>query len=176
MDHAFEFVHLFDFYEDYENVINELDDTTPYVIYCSGETCSLSMDLADYFFNELAFENILIFEAGWTQWRDADLPSSLNITAIIDSPTTQTTINLDDVISWITLIIKAKPALSSQAFPKSNSPSFKTEKGLKGTIGSPGDIPRLKLSMSSQQNNIRTVKLRLATVLCVNQLPKTTVD
>ncbi len=69
----------FDYYEDYEDIINELDDTAPHVIYCSGEECSLSMDLADYFFNELAFENILIFEGGWPQWRDADLPSSLNI-------------------------------------------------------------------------------------------------
>ena len=94
----------FDYYEDYEDVINKLDDTETHVIYCSGEECSLSMDLADYLFNELAFEKILIFEGGWPQWRDADLPSSLNITAIIDSPTTQTTINLDDVISWITLI------------------------------------------------------------------------
>jgi uncharacterized membrane protein YphA (DoxX/SURF4 family) len=62
------------------------------------------MDLADYFFNELAFENILIFEGGWPQWRDADLPSSLNISAIIDSPPTETIINLDVIISWITLI------------------------------------------------------------------------
>ena len=34
----------FDYYEDYEDVINELDDSTPHVIYCSGEECSLSMD------------------------------------------------------------------------------------------------------------------------------------
>ena len=94
----------FDYYEDYEDAINELDDTAPHVIYCSGEECSLSMDLADYFFNELAFENILIFEGGWPQWRDADLPSSLNISAIIDSPPTKTIINLDVIISWITLI------------------------------------------------------------------------
>ena len=94
----------FDYYEDYEDVINELDDTAPHVIYCSGEECSLSMDLADYFFNELAFENILIFEGGWPQWRDADLPSSLNISAIIDSPPTITIINLDVIISWTTLI------------------------------------------------------------------------
>ena len=94
----------FDYYEDYEDVINELDDTATHVIYCSGDECSLSMDLADYFFNELAFENILIFEGGWPQWRDADLPSSLNISAIIDSSPTKTIINLDVIISWTTLI------------------------------------------------------------------------
>ena len=94
----------FDYYEDYEDVINGLDDTAPHVIYCSGVECSLSMDLADYFFNELVFENILIFEGGWAQWKNADLPSSLNISAIIDSPPTKTIINLDVIISWITLI------------------------------------------------------------------------
>ena len=90
----------FDYYEDYEDVINELDDSAPHVIYCSGEECSLSMVLADYFFNELAFENILIFEGGWPQWRDADLPSShINTSPIIDSPPAQTIISLDVVLS-----------------------------------------------------------------------------
>jgi len=94
----------FDYYEDYEDVINELDDTATHVIYCSGDECSLSMDLADYFFNELDFENVLIFDGGWPQWRDADLPSSLNTSVIIDSPPTTTIIDLDVIISWVTLI------------------------------------------------------------------------
>ncbi len=64
----------YDYYEDYENLIDNLDADAVYVIYCSGEECSLSMDLADYFFNELLFEKILIFEGGWPQWRDAEYP------------------------------------------------------------------------------------------------------
>ena len=36
------------YYEDYKDIINSLDDTAVHVIYCSGEECSLSMDLADY--------------------------------------------------------------------------------------------------------------------------------
>ena len=64
----------FDYYEDYEDVIDSLDTATVYVIYCSGDECSLSMDLADYFFNELVFEKVLIFEGGWPQWRDAGYP------------------------------------------------------------------------------------------------------
>ena len=64
----------FDYYEDYEEVIDSLDDTAVHVIYCSGEECSLSMDLADYLFNEMVFEKILIFEGGWPQWRDAEYP------------------------------------------------------------------------------------------------------
>ena len=62
----------YDYYEDYEDLIDSLDTGAVYVIYCSGEECSLSMDLADYFFNELLFEKILIFEGGWPQWRDAE--------------------------------------------------------------------------------------------------------
>ena len=65
----------FDYYEDYEEVIDSLDTAVVYVIYCSGEECSLSMDLADYLFNELIFEKVLIFEGGWPQWRDAEYPS-----------------------------------------------------------------------------------------------------
>ena len=64
----------YDYYEDYEDVIDELNDTVTYVIYCSGDECSLSIDLADYLFNELLFEKVLIFEGGWPQWRDAEYP------------------------------------------------------------------------------------------------------
>ena len=65
----------FDYYEDYEEVIDRLNTTALYVIYCSGDECSLSMDLADYLFNEMLFERILIFEGGWPKWRDAEYPS-----------------------------------------------------------------------------------------------------
>ena len=64
----------YDYYEDYEDVIDELDDTATHVIYCSGGECSLSIDLADYLFNEKVFEKVLIFEDGWPEWRDAGYP------------------------------------------------------------------------------------------------------
>ena len=64
----------FDYYEDYEEVIDSLDIADVYVIYCNGVECSLSIDLADYLFNELLFEKVLIFEGGWPQWRDAEYP------------------------------------------------------------------------------------------------------
>tara|TARA_B100000131_G_scaffold228353_1_gene220090 strand:+ start:203 stop:679 length:477 start_codon:yes stop_codon:yes gene_type:complete len=65
----------YDYYENYEEQISSLDIGKTYIIYCNGEDCSLSMDLADYFFNELLFEKVLIFEAGWPVWRDSKLPS-----------------------------------------------------------------------------------------------------
>ena len=64
----------YDYYEDYEDVIDELDDTATHVIYCSGGECSLSIDLADYLFNEKVFEKVLIFEDGWPERRDAGYP------------------------------------------------------------------------------------------------------
>jgi len=64
----------YDYYEDYEDVMNELDDTSTYIIYCSGEECSLSIDLADYLYTEKLIDMLLIFEGGWPQWRHAGYP------------------------------------------------------------------------------------------------------
>ena len=51
-----------------------LDDDGTYITYCSGGECSLSIDLADYLYNEKLIEKILIFEGGWPLWRDAGYP------------------------------------------------------------------------------------------------------
>ena len=64
----------YDYYEDYEDVINGLDDSGIYIIYCSGDECSLSIDLADYLYNEKLIDKLLIFEGGWPEWRDAGYP------------------------------------------------------------------------------------------------------
>ena len=64
----------YDYYENYEDTIDELDDMDVYIIYCSGGECSLSLDLADYLFNEKTFEKVFIFEGGWPEWRDAGYP------------------------------------------------------------------------------------------------------
>ena len=64
----------YDYYEDYEDVINGLDDSGIYIIYCSGEECSLSLGLADILYNEKLIDKLLIFEGGWPQWRDAGYP------------------------------------------------------------------------------------------------------
>ena len=64
----------YDYYEDYEDVIEGLDDAGIYIIYCSGDECSLSIDLADYLYNEKLIDTLLIFEGGWPEWRDAGYP------------------------------------------------------------------------------------------------------
>ena len=55
-------------------MIDELDETAVYITYCNGEDCSLSLDLADYLYNEKLFDNMLIFEGGWPEWKDAGYP------------------------------------------------------------------------------------------------------
>ena len=64
----------YDYYEDYEEVIDGLADDAVYVIYCSGDECSLSIDLADFLYNEKLFDKLLIFEGGWPEWRDEGYP------------------------------------------------------------------------------------------------------
>ena len=64
----------YDYYEDYEEVMDGLDDDGIYIIYCSGEECSLSIDLAEHLYNEKLIDKLLIFEGGWPQWRDAGYP------------------------------------------------------------------------------------------------------
>ena len=44
------------------------------ITYCSGGDCTLSLDLADYIFNELGFEKVLVFEEGYPKWVEKDYP------------------------------------------------------------------------------------------------------
>ena len=60
--------------EDYEEVMDALDSDGIYIIYCSGEECSLSIDLADYLYTVKLIDKLLIFEGGWPEWRDAGYP------------------------------------------------------------------------------------------------------
>ena len=47
---------------------------TVFVIYCSGEGCSLSEDLAFYMYDNLKFKKILIYEGGMPEWIENELP------------------------------------------------------------------------------------------------------
>ncbi len=64
----------YDYYEDYDGIIDELDDSAIYITYCNGEECSLSIDLADYLYNDKLFDTILIFEGGWPEWKKSGYP------------------------------------------------------------------------------------------------------
>ena len=64
----------YDYYDEYDEIIDALDENFSYIIYCSGGECSLSLDLADYLYNEKLFDKVFIFEGGWPEWRDAGYP------------------------------------------------------------------------------------------------------
>ena len=53
---------------------NEITKKDVYVIYCSGEGCSLSEDLGFYLYDELSFSQILIYEGGIPEWTSNNLP------------------------------------------------------------------------------------------------------
>lgn len=107
--HIFSAINIpFDYYDDYEAVLDSLQTDQLYVIYCNGEECSLSLDLAEYLFNELLFEKVLIYEGGWPEWKNSELPSSTitsNTNSLNElSDSQKNTLDIDFVISLIILI------------------------------------------------------------------------
>ena len=50
---------------------------TAFLIYCSGEGCSLSEDLGFYFFDELNIKKIFIYEGGIPEWLENNFPIDL---------------------------------------------------------------------------------------------------
>ena len=62
-------------YEEYNDQLENLPLDGIYIIYCNGEECSLSLDLAYVMFDELDFENIFIYESGLPAWEKANYPT-----------------------------------------------------------------------------------------------------
>jgi rhodanese-related sulfurtransferase len=54
-------------------VAESLEPETPIIIYCDGETCSLSHDLA-VFLKDMGFTDVRVLVNGWTVWQAAGLP------------------------------------------------------------------------------------------------------
>ena len=65
----------FDYYDEYMDVIDSLKYDDVFIIYCSGGESSLSIDLADVFFGDKAFENVFVFEGGLPAWQEAKYPT-----------------------------------------------------------------------------------------------------
>ncbi len=61
----------YDYYEDHEYKLDNIDLENILIIYCSGGECSLSIDLADYLMQNRGFFNVLIYEGGWPEWKDS---------------------------------------------------------------------------------------------------------
>ena len=60
--------------EDSEQIY--LKKHTAFLIYCSGEGCSLSEDLGFYLFEELNIKRIFIYEGGMPEWINSSFPVS----------------------------------------------------------------------------------------------------
>ena len=58
--------------EDINAVIN--DKVKAFVIYCSGEGCSLSEDLGFYMFDKLGIKKVFIYEGGIPEWKNNNYP------------------------------------------------------------------------------------------------------
>ena len=65
----------YDYYEDFEFQLDEIDLEKILIIYCSGGECSLSIDLADYLMMDRGFFNVLVYEGGWLEWKNSRLPT-----------------------------------------------------------------------------------------------------
>ena len=57
-----------------KDVLKNKVKKTVFVIYCSGEGCSLSEELAFYLYEEFQFNNLLIYEGGMPEWKNNKLP------------------------------------------------------------------------------------------------------
>ena len=65
----------YDYYEEFEFQLDDIDLEQIIIIYCSGGECSLSIDLADYLMQDRGFFNVLIYEGGWPEWNENGMPS-----------------------------------------------------------------------------------------------------
>jgi len=59
--------------EAWETVIDSLDRSRGYVVYCSGGECETSLFLGRYL-SDLGFPNISVFYGGWSEWEENGLP------------------------------------------------------------------------------------------------------
>ena len=64
----------YDNYEEYEDVILDLDIDFPLVKNSSGGDCELSVNLADLLYRDYEFTSVLIFESGYPDWNSKGYP------------------------------------------------------------------------------------------------------
>ena len=67
-------------FEDFDNhkqKLEKLSKEKPFVIYCAGTECDLSILLGNKLF-ELGYKQVYIFFGGWVDWQNADYPIEHN--------------------------------------------------------------------------------------------------
>ena len=63
----------FDDFENHKQKLDSLSNKNPYVIYCAGTECDLSILLGNKLF-ELGYKQLYIFFGGWNDWLNAKYP------------------------------------------------------------------------------------------------------
>ncbi len=56
-----------------DDLLNKLDKDQPFVVYCSGDDCDLSIMLGNKMF-KMGFKKVFVFFGGWNEWLDNKYP------------------------------------------------------------------------------------------------------
>jgi rhodanese-related sulfurtransferase len=59
--------------ESWDEIIDSMDRSRGYVVYCSGGECETSLHLGRYLY-DLGFPNVSVFFGGWSEWESNNLP------------------------------------------------------------------------------------------------------
>lgn len=64
-------------FDKYKSVLDTIPLNTPFVAYCDGKECDLSIHLSDKLY-ELGYGEVYIFFGGWMDWQDKNYPVESN--------------------------------------------------------------------------------------------------
>jgi rhodanese-related sulfurtransferase len=56
-----------------DKILESMNKSASYVIYCGGDDCDISKRLADEL-SKLGFKNLYVYEGGFKQWQELNLP------------------------------------------------------------------------------------------------------
>jgi len=62
------------FYGSVVQLASQISSNDPVVIYCSGEGCIESMEMAENLMLDWNFTKVFVFEGGWPEWKVAKYP------------------------------------------------------------------------------------------------------
>jgi rhodanese-related sulfurtransferase len=59
--------------DEYSNQMASMDKSEPFVVYCEGLDCDMSIRLGNELFSK-GFKKVFVFFGGWEEWKEADYP------------------------------------------------------------------------------------------------------
>lgn len=58
----------------FEQLLSNVARETPIIVYCSGKSCNISVELARSLSEEFGFIHVQVFEGGWEEWVKGENP------------------------------------------------------------------------------------------------------